>query len=141
VLARDGELNLTTANDDLKTSLSEEINTKKMITDYVCIRNGNILLVDIVIDLTIDKFYKKMKEEFNLKIKNKTNNFFSLYNWEYGQTLRDVDLIKHLSEIREVKRFDISFVTNDPDNSGAIVTSKFNEIIRPDTITISFLFE
>jgi hypothetical protein len=112
-----------------------------MVTDYVCIRNGTVVLADVVIDLTVDKFYKKMKEELTVHVQNRTADFFSLHNWEYGQTLRDIDLIKALSGIREIRRFDITFTTNDPDNSGAIVTAKFNEIIRPDTISVSFVFE
>lgn len=141
VLQKDGVQDLAIANDDLKDSLQAEIDEKKMITDYVCIRNGSVLFVDVTIDLTVDKFYKNLREELNVKVQNKVNDFFSLHNWEYGQTLRDVDLIKHLSDIREIGQFDITFTTSDPNNSGQIVTSKFYEMIRPDTITISFLFE
>jgi hypothetical protein len=141
VLARDGQTGLAVAGDDLKADLSAALDEQKMVTDYVCIRNGTVVLADVVIDLTVDKFYKKMKEELTVHVQNRTADFFSLHNWEYGQTLRDIDLIKALSGIREIRRFDITFTTNDPDNSGAIVTAKFNEIIRPDTISVSFVFE
>jgi hypothetical protein len=141
VLQKDGVQDLIIANDDLKDALQISINEQKMLTDFVCIRNGAVLFADVTIDLTIDKFYKNLREELNVKVQNKVNNFFSLHNWEYGQTLRDVDLIKYLSEIREIGQFDITFTTNDPNNSGQIVTSKFYEIIRPDTISISFMFE
>lgn len=141
VLQKDGVQDLIIANDDLKDALQASINEQKMLTDFVCIRNGSVLFADITIDLTIDKFYKNLREELNVKVQNKVNDFFSLHNWEFGQTLRDADLIKYLSEIREIGQFDITFTTNDPNNSGQIVTSKFYEIIRPDTISISFMFE
>ncbi len=141
ILARDGQLGLMLANDDLKNSLNEAMSERKMLTDYVCIRDGKVLLTDVTIDLRVDKFYKKLREEITVRVKNRTTEFFLLHNWEYGQTLRDVDLIKYLSEIREIRGFDITFTTDDPDNSGDIVTTKFNEIIRPDTVTVSFLFE
>lgn len=141
VLAKNGINGLQIASDDLKASLSAEINEKKMLTDFVCIRDGIIILVDIAIDISIDKFFKKLKEEINVRVLNKVSEFFALSNWEYGQTLKDTDLIKTLSEIRELKNIDITFTTNDPDNSGDIVSAKFNEIIRSDTISINFAFE
>jgi hypothetical protein len=53
--------------------------------------------------------------------------------------LRDTDLIKELSDIKEIQSFQITFVTED-DESGTTVTPKFNEIIRPDTVTISMVY-
>ncbi len=141
VLARDGDNGLAPAGDDLKKSLQDALNEKKMLTDYVCIRNGSVVTVDVVIDLAVDRFYKKMKEELAVRVNQRVAEFFSIHNWEYGQPLRDIDLIKHLSDIREVRRFDITFTSNDPENSGSLVTTKFNEIIRPDTVSVSFLFE
>ena len=112
-----------------------------MLTDYVCIRNGIIVLVETVIDLTVNKIYKKLKEELTVKVTNKINEFFALYNWDYGQSLQDTDVIKFLSSIAELSYITATFTTNDPGNSGAIVTAKFNEIIRPDTLTFNFTFE
>lgn len=141
ILAVDGAIGLQRASDELKADLTDGLEDKKMLTDYVCIRDGIIIPTDVVIDVKVDKFYKKLKEELNVKVTNATNDFFSRRNWEYGQTLRDADLVKHLSEIKELKQIDITFTTNDPENSGSIVTAKFNEIVRPDSVAITFLFE
>lgn len=141
ILALDGKLGLTRASDDLKSDLMEEIDNKKMLTDYVCIRDGSVLLVDIVIDLNVDKFYKSLKDELNVRVNNLLSDFFALSRWEYGQTLRDHELFKFISEIKEINHADVTFTTNDPNNSGTIVTSKFDQIIRPDTVAINFIFE
>jgi hypothetical protein len=141
VLASDGQGGLAEASDNLKTSLQTQIDSLKMLTDVVCIRDGTIILADIAIDLTIDKFYRKFQDELNAKVTMRVNNFFSLNNWDYGQTLKETDLIKSLSDIPEIKTIDITFTTNDPSNSGQVVTSNFYEIIRPDTLTISFIYD
>lgn len=141
ILSLNGIIGLQRATDELKADLSQALEDKKMISDYVCIRDGVIVLVDVTIDIKIDKSYKKLKEELNIKVTNSVNNFFALPNWDYGQVLRDADLVKFLSDIKELNQIDVTYTTNDPENSGTIVTTKFNEIIRPDTISIAFLFE
>jgi hypothetical protein len=140
VLARDGTSGLITANNDLKTALQDEFETKKMITDFVCIRDGIVMIVDITIDLTLDKSLRKNREELDLRVRRKIDEFFLLNNWEFGQSLKQTDLVKQLSEIREIESFDSTFVTNDPDNGGDLVTTKFYEIIRPDAVNINYIF-
>jgi hypothetical protein len=140
VLARDGISNLTTASNDLKFALQEEMNNKKMLTDFLCIRDGSVVSVDITIDITVDKSMRKNKEELDIRIRRKIDDFFLLNNWDYGQSLKETDLVKTLSDIREIESFDATLVTNDPENGGDIVTTKFYEIIRPDTIDINYIF-
>lgn len=140
VLASDGENDLKIASNQLKVELNEEINTKKMITDYVCVKNGSVILTDVSIDLTLDKFYKKFEPEIKANVIQKVNSFFNLNNWEFGDILKESNLIKELSEIKEVNNIDINFITNDPENSGNIVTTNFYEIIRPDQINVDFIY-
>ena len=73
-------------------------------------------------------------------VQRRVDSFFSINNWEYKQDLKSADLIKELADIKQATGYEITFTTNDADNSGEIVTAKFNQIIRPDEITISFLF-
>lgn len=141
ILAKSDTDGLEEAGNELKVSLSEEINEKKMLTDFVCIRDGVVVNVDVEVDVTLDKFYRKFELEYRENIQRRITNFFSLHNWEYGKTLRDADLIKELSDIKEIETYDINFVTSDSDNSGSIVTTRFMEIIRPDQITITFLYK
>lgn len=140
ILARDGISGLMSASNDLKFALQEEMATKKMLTDYLCIRDGTIVAVDITIDITVDKSLRKNKEELDVRIRRKIDNFFLLSNWDYGQSLKETDLVKTLSDIKEIESFDATFVTDDPDNGGDIVTTKFYEVIRPDTININYIF-
>ena len=67
--------------------------------------------------------------------------FFNLNNWDYGQILRSTDIIKALSTIPEPYRYEVNLTTSDPNNSGSQVTTKFYEIIRPDSIQIDFQYE
>lgn len=140
ILAADGTATgLVTANNELKTALIENLNTQKMLTDFVCIRDGVIVAVDVTIDVSLDKFYKKFELEIKDNILRRTNSFFSLNNWDYNQILRDTDLIKALSDIKEIQSFQITFVTNTGE-SGTVITPRFNEIIRPDLTTIALIY-
>lgn len=140
VLARSGTDGLQEARDELKVALQDEIDRKKMLTDFVCVRDGTIVLADVLIDLTMDKFYRKFEDEVRARAERRVGEFFSVVNWDYGQTLKDSDLIKSLADIKEVKTMDVTFTTNDPQNSGQVVTAKFYEIVRADTLTISFIY-
>lgn len=141
ILALKGENDLEAANNELKVLLNNSLNEKKMFTDFVCIRDGQILLVDASIDITLDKSLRKFELEIKENINVRINNFFALSNWNYGQALRATDLVKELSEIKQIKNISITFTTNLEDNSGEVVVSNYYEIIRPDTLEISFLYD
>lgn len=141
VLALDGEDGLAETTNELKNELQDAIEPKKMITDKVCIRNGVVVEVDVTIDVVMDKFYRKFEDEFRERIDRRTVGFFNLANWDYGKTLRDVDLIKHLSDIKELNSIDIDYQTDVEANSGDTVTTDFFEIIRPVSIEINFVYE
>jgi hypothetical protein len=50
-------------------------------------------------------------------------------------------LQKVLSDLKRINRVDLNFSTNDPNNGGNTVTSRFFEIIRPDVTVINFTYE
>lgn len=141
VLAKDGLSGLAIATDELKNSLINYLNQVKMMTDFVCLRDGQVILVDLTVDVVMDRLYRKFEDEFRVKIQRRIDAFFALSNWEYGETLREVDVNKVLSDLKEINSIDLNFDTNDPNNSGNVVTSRFFEIIRPDNITINFTYE
>lgn len=140
ILARNGDA-LEEASNELKVALEEFMEEHKMCTDFICIRDGVVVSTDVTVDVVLDRTFRKFEDELREKIKRKVDAFFSLPRWEYGDTLRDSDLVKTLSEVREVSRYEVTFVTADEDNSGQTVTAKFYEIIRPDTIDVSFSYE
>lgn len=140
ILAKKDDDDLEEASDELQADLAEMIEENKMITDYVCIKNGEVIEVDVSIEVSVSRINKKFEQEIKQKIENNTNEFFRLYNWEFGKTLRDSDLIRILSQIRETQSYDIVFTTNEEENSGSTVYTKFYEIIRPTSINISFMY-
>lgn len=140
ILAKTGDHRLIKANDNLKKELLAELNEKKMFTDYLCIKDGETILIDASVDVHLDKIYKKYENEIRTKITEKLQDFFALSNWDFGQGLKEKDVVKALADIREVKQFDVSFTTNKVlDNIEGIVAAKYNEIIRPDNISINFV--
>ena len=140
ILAKSSTTGLQEVGDELKNDLSEMLEEKKMLTDYICLKNGEIIEADVSIVVEVPRTERKFEQEIRLNIENKVNDFFNLNNWEYGQTLKESDLIKSLSDIKTAKSFDVVYTTNDEDNSGTMVTAKLYEIIRPDTIEISFMY-
>ena len=141
VLAKDGVDGLQETNNELKVELQDALKDKKMITDEVCIRDGVVVEVDVTIDVIMDKFYRKFEDEYRERIDRKTVGFFLLPNWDYEKTLKTTDLLKELSDIKEIASVDINFQTESATNSGEVVTTKFFEIIRPISIEINFVFE
>ncbi len=141
ILALDDEDSLTEASSGLKRELIDAIETRKMITDAVCVKDGVVIPVDVTIDVIMDKFYRKFEDEYRERVNRRTLNFFNLNNWDYGKTLKTVDLIKDLSDIKEIKTVDLDFQTESADNSGEIVVAKFYEIVRPVSIEINFVYE
>lgn len=141
VLARDGEFNLAEASNELKEDLIEALDSIKMITDFVCIKDGVIIDVDVAVDVTVDKFYRKFEEELLGRIRARVDAFFALVKWDYGMILRSGDLIKEIADIKEISSVDVNFLTEDENNSGEIVNSRFYEFIRPSSISINFVYE
>lgn len=141
ILALDGTNDLQEANNELKVALSEELNAKKMITDYVCIRDGVVIRTDVALDVVVDKFYRKFEDEIRSRINSKLNTFFSLNNWDYGKDMKSSDLVKQLADINEIKSTEVNFVTDNVNNSGDVVVARFFEIVRPGVVDINFIYE
>ena len=141
VLVKEGDSGLILASSQFKAELIDFINTKKMLTDFICIKDGIIVLTSVSIDVVLDKYYRTFEENIKAKIERNLTVFFNLNNWDYGQILRSTDIIKALSTIPEPYRYEVNLTTSDPNNSGSQVTTKFYEIIRPDSIQIDFQYE
>ena len=140
ILALSGTNDLAIASNELKVALNDQLVAQGMMTDFICIKDGSILTVDLNIEVTLDKFYQKFETEMSTNITNIINTFFDLDNWEYGETLQDTDIIKALSVITQIEECVVTLSTDDINNEGTIVTTSFNEIISPDQINISFTY-
>lgn len=141
VLAKSGESGLETASNELKVLLQEEIDSKKMITDYVCIKDGVVIDTDVHVDVVVSTYYRKFEDEIKERIERRINAFFSLSNWDYGKSLRAVDIIRTLADIAHINSVEATFLTSATANSGELVTARYYEIIRPQDIEISMVYE
>ncbi len=145
ILAREGRGGLTKANTNLKQELTIELGKKKMFTDHVCLRDGEIVATDVFIEIVIDRFQKQYESNIRERIERRIEEFFALANWEFGQVLKDSDIIKTLADVREVDQFEVTFTTVNSLESGKgstrIVEPKYYEIVRPDNIHVSFSYK
>jgi hypothetical protein len=139
ILIRSGENRLIKANSQFKEELTNAINEIKMLTDVICIRDGEIVDANILIDVTMDKYYKKFEDDIRSNIEINVESFFNLNNWDYGQSLQETDIIQAISSVKQVKNIDVTFNTVEVP-SGKIITVKYYEIIRPESITVNFLY-
>lgn len=141
ILAKNGSSGLAEADDNLKMELAEILESKKMVTDYICLKDGVVVEADVSIEVKISRINKKFEQEIRATIESRVEEFFSLPNWEYGRELRDGDLVKTLASVKQAEGFDIVFTTDDEANSGQIVRTKFYEIIRPGRTEIAFMYQ
>jgi hypothetical protein len=141
VLVKSGTDGLQVASSQFKAEFIEYMNTRKMVTDSLCIKDGMAINTVVHIDVILDKYYRTFEENIKAKMERNLTVFFNLLNWDYGQSLRDTDIIKALSNISEPYRYEVQLTTDDPMNSGRIVAAKYYEIIRPETTTIQFFYE
>lgn len=141
ILVKSGAEQVQVASDEFKVELSNYLDTRKMFTDQVCIRDGVVLEVDVTVDVIVDRFYQKFRDEILANIQNQIAGFFALNNWDFGEDLRDIDLIKAVSAISQVITASVSFATADPDNEGTAVNAQYYELIRQDQVAINLIFE
>ena len=139
ILVKKGLNDLQTASSQFKAEFTEAIDDVKMLTDSICLKDGEITLVDVLLEATLDRFYKKFEDELKASMIGKIDVFFNLSNWDYGESLSDTDIIQSLSDFKQPKSFEISFNTSTETNL-KLVTTKYYEIIRPESINISFIY-
>lgn len=142
VLAHSGQGLLSKPNDNLKEELAKYMDHKKMLTDFVCIRSGEIIYVDINIDIILPSIYRRSEDRIREKVSNRIVNFFDLSNWDFGKSLKESEIIRAITDIKEIEQIDIAFTTIEGletgEGSTGLITAKFNEIIRPDNLTLYF---
>jgi hypothetical protein len=141
VLAKEGSYGLAEADDNLKMELADMLESKKMVTDYLCLRDGVVVETDVFLEVKISRINKKFEQEIRANIENKIDEFFALSAWDYGKELRESDLVKTLASVKQAEGFDIVFTTDDENNSGQVVRTKFYEIVRPGSIEIAFMYQ
>jgi hypothetical protein len=141
VLTKNGVDGLQPASTQFKAEFIEYMDAKKMLTDNICVKDGLIINTTVSIDVVLDKYYRTFEDSIKAKIERNLTIFFNLQNWDYGQSLRDTDIIKALSTITEPYRYEVTLTTDDPNNSGRIVAARYYEIIRPEATVIQFNYE
>lgn len=145
ILAKNGNYNISKASPNLKKSLTEYMNRKKMFTDHICIKDGDVIPVDIHIDVNVSKAQNNLEPDIRSKITDALDIFFSIDEWEFGRSLREKDIIKVLAAIKEIRNLDVKFTTNktieNSMESEPVVVADYNELIRPDNINVNFVYE
>jgi hypothetical protein len=141
VLVRDGVDSLTKPSSQFKAELNSYLATKKMMTDYVSILDGEIIAVDVTLQVYLAKQNKVFQDNIDEKIKRNLAIFFNVQNWEFGQAIRDIDILKALSNIDEPYRYELCFTTLSNGNCQTTISARYFEIIRPNNIIINYTYE
>lgn len=143
VLAREGDDDLDKASDNLKEDLYSFMKTKKMFTDHICIKDGDVVYVDIHVDLILDRFYQRVEKDLREKVNRRIENFFLVAGWDYGQSLFESDVIKLISDLPEISSVRVNFTSPNVIEEGnhSIIEAKYHEVIRPDNIFVSFNYK
>ena len=141
MLALSGESGLAPPEPGLKADLQDALSSRQMLTDRICVKDGSVVEVDLHVDLTVDKRHRRLQDELEVKSDRRLSGFFLLGRWDYGQTLKAVDVVKALSDITEVENIEVQLVGADGEGASDVVTARFNEIIRPAVVDINFIYE
>jgi hypothetical protein len=142
LLASDGAGGLQIASDTLKEQLQQALSQVQMLSDFICLRDGFVITADVTVDLTFSKIYSKQLTELTTEAQNAITAFFTLANWQFGQTLRAQDLVRALTQaVPQIEIADVTFTTDDESNSGDTVTAFYYQIIRPGTVDIAVTFQ
>lgn len=138
VLARIGERQLGQANDDLKADLSRYIDRKKMLNTSVCIRDGSLISQNIEVQLIADPRHRRNQAAIEEEARVRVEDFMDLSEWDFGEELRRVDIIRALAGIEGVVSTDVVFGENDfdEDPDPNIIRPSFNQIVRPGDISV-----
>jgi hypothetical protein len=140
LLVKEGNDGLTKANSQFKQELRNSLETHKMLTDNINILDGEIVYVDVNIQVFLNRQFRTFESNIDGKIMRDLAIFFNLQNWEYSQPLRDVDVLKSLANVAEPYQYEITFITDDPNNGGKLVTTKFFQIIRPNILNVNYTY-
>lgn len=109
VLQADGEDSLKTVSPVLKRKLQTFLNGKKMLTDYVCIKDASQVYQNMTISIGINKFYAQYRKAVIESVNQRIKDFFRLTRWSIGQPLRKSDLINFLSSSTNIASVNIEF--------------------------------
>lgn len=142
VLTRDGVDGLKLSSSQFKAEFLEYINAYKMLTDSICIKDGVIIDVELIIDVVMSNFYKPQQDKVESQIRRNIEIFFNLQNWDYGQNLKTIDIIKSLNNIAEPLSYNVTLHNIDSNQDQTVVPARFFEIIRPfGTPRITFSYQ
>lgn len=130
VLEKASNTQLRKATPAYKAQLLEAIQEKKMLTDEPVVVDGLIRTLDLFLNVTLDKIYRKKEQTVRGKIKEKILDYFNLDNNDFGKDFIPQDLIKYLLQVEEV-----TFATID--NVTSPIKINFNEIIQLNNLTIN----
>jgi hypothetical protein len=140
VLVKEGDDDLAKPNSQFKQELINTLDGRKMLTDNVNILDGEVVKVDVNLQVFINRQFRTFEQNINEKIMRDLAIFFNIQNWEYGQSLRDIDLLKALANVAEPYQYEITFITDDQNNGGKLVTTKFFQIIRPNNLNVNYTY-
>ena len=133
VLEKASDLQLRKATPEYKRQLLEAIEDKKMLTDEPVVVDGLIRTLDLMINIAMDKKFKKVETEIVTKTRTKILDYFNVDNTDFGEPFVPQDLIRQILELPEVRYATV-------DNVESTLKVNFNEVIQLNNLTINTTF-
>lgn len=116
-----------------KEELLEAMEPKKMLTVEIAIVDGLIRTLDLVVSLRVPREYSPKEEDVKGRARDAILSFFSVDNFDFGETFVLSDLVRALFEIEEVRFATVDNLTSD-------VRVEMNEIIQLNNFTINMVY-
>lgn len=133
VLEKASDLQLRKATPEYKKQLLEAIEEKKMLTDEPVVVDGLIRTLDVIINLAMDKKYKRIESDIVSRAKVKILDYFNVDNTDFGEPFVPQDLIRYVLDLPEVRYATV-------DNIESTIKVNFNEVIQLNNLTINTTF-
>lgn len=133
VLEKASDLQLRKATPEYKRQLLEAIEEKKMLTDEPVVVDGLIRTLDLMINIAMDRKFKKVETEIATKVRIKILEYFNVDNTDFGEPFVPQDLIRQILEFPEVRYATV-------DNVESTLKVNFNEVIQINNLTINTKF-
>ncbi len=139
VLQLDANDKLKTARTILKQGLAEHLDSKKMLTDYVCIKDAGQVFQNISVNVAVKRFNAQHQKNVHDIVQERVAEFFALERWSIGQPLMKTDFVRYISNMPEISTVTVEFASNTQNLTGDndSVAVDFWKIIRPGNVNIN----
>ena len=133
VLEKANDFQLIQATTEYKLQLQEALDAKKMITDDPVIVDGVIRTLDVNVNLSLDRKFKRDKAQIIARARDSIQNYFRVDNFEFNQDFNPQDLVRVILEEPQIRFAEVT-------NIDSTIEVDYNEIIQLNNFSVTAEF-